>query len=360
MLDAYLYRPIFYNLLLILTLYLFIKYREKKGVIENQYKPQKTQAVYFLASLLILFLGFRPISGYYFGDTSNYFIVFNSMKGDIFFDWKKGDILFNGLMYFCAQIMSVEGFFTIIAGIYIGCGAKAVTRLFPQNSWIAFLMYVGAFSFFSYGTNGIRNGAAAAIFILALSYMDKKKILFILIAISLGFHKSMMLPAMAVLISLLYNNSKIYLVIWLLAIPISFIGRGFFESFFGQLGFDDRFSYLTTKADDSLFSSTGFRWDFLLYSSVPIIVGFYCILKKKTTSKFYALLLNTYIIANTFWILVIQANYSNRIAYLSWFLYPIVLLYPFVHFRIWNYQYKKIAWVLLLHFSFTYFMWIIS
>ena len=37
-----------------------------------------------------------------------------------------------------------------------------------------------------------------------------------------------------------------------------------------------------------------------------------------------------YILANTFWILVIRANFSDRFAYLSWFIYSAVLIYPLV------------------------------
>lgn len=37
-----------------------------------------------------------------------------------------------------------------------------------------------------------------------------------------------------------------------------------------------------------------------------------------------------YLLSNTFWILVIRANFSDRFAYLSWFIYSIVLLYPLV------------------------------
>ena len=54
------------------------------------------------------------------------------------------------------------------------------------------------------------------------------------------------------------------------------------ENFFAGLGFDDRLnSYITSDEYDDQFSDVGFRWDFLLYSVMPIILGWYVVIKKK-------------------------------------------------------------------------------
>lgn len=94
---------------------------------------------------------------------------------------------------------------------------------------------------------------------------------------------------------------------------------------------------------------------FLLYSSMPILLGFYILQKRKITDRIYVILLNTYILANAFWIIVINASFSNRFAYLSWFLYPIVLVYPLLKLSIWKDQSRKTALILMFHCSFTYF-----
>ena len=51
---------------------------------------------------------------------------------------------------------------------------------------------------------------------------------------------------------------------------------------------------------------------------------------------------------------------TNRIAYLSWFLYPIVLIYPFLQEE-WedDNQYRIFSVVMLAHLGFTLFMNII-
>lgn len=358
MIPDYLYRPIYYNLLLIITfstalkIYISTKDRFQRRVNINL-------QTYILAFFLIIFLGLRPIT-YEFVDTPNYAFVYSQMHNNLLFDWKSGDALFNGIMYLCAQVMPVEGFFLLIETIYIVCALLALSRFFPQSLWIAFIAFIGNFSFYGGAINGIRIGAATSIFLLGLSYFNKRWIAISLILISIGFHKSMLLPVLALILSLLYKNSKIYMLLWVLSIPVSLFSGGWFEIFFGNLGFDERLGYLTAEVDESLFSHTGFRWDFLLYSSIPIIIGYYVIVKKKITSVYYNLLLNTYIISNAFWILVIRANYSNRFAHLSWFLYSIVLIYPFIHLPAWKDQSNKVAFVLLLQYAFTYFMWLIK
>ena len=105
------------------------------------------------------------------------------------------------------------------------------------------------------------------------------------------------------------------------------------------------------------YTKTGFRWDFLLYSFMPILLGWYVIFKKKVINSTYQLLLGTYIFANAFWIMVIRAEFSNRFAYLSWFLYPIVLAYPLLKFKLWpKTQGQKTAMIMFAHLAFTLIM----
>ena len=72
---------------------------------------------------------------------------------------------------------------------------------------------------------------------------------------------------------------------------------------------------------------------------------------------FYARLVNTYLLANALWVLVIQTSFSNRFAYLSWFMMPWVLLYPFVPGKIIDRpRTGLIAAILCAHYLFTYVM----
>lgn len=362
MIPALLYPPIYYNLLLVLTLITAYQLNARLSVYKvYRVKVRNEQWAWVLAIVLSVFIGFRPISGI-FVDTTTYARTFADYQLSALSEIKlvNDDYLFSMLMFYSSKIMNVNWFFFILAVIYIFSSLWALRRIFPNNVWVAFILFIGAFSFFAYGTNGLRNGIATSLFLLGLSYANKKWLALIVMIIAVGMHKTMMLPLFAFICSLFYRNSKFYLILWLITIPVSLLSGGFWENLFGGLGFDDRLSFMTTEADAAEFSHVGFRWDFLLYSSVPIAVGYYVLFRRQISSVFYSYLLNTYIISNAFWILVISANFSNRFAYLSWFLYPVVLLYPFMHFNLWKRQYSMVALVLVLHFSFTYFMWLIS
>jgi surface polysaccharide O-acyltransferase-like enzyme len=62
------------------------------------------------------------------------------------------------------------------------------------------------------------------------------------------------------------------------------------------------------------------------------------------------------VFANAFWILVIRANFSNRFAYLSWFMMALVIIYPLLKKEMIKNQYKVLAKVMLIYFAFTFLM----
>lgn len=109
-------------------------------------------------------------------------------------------------------------------------------------------------------------------------------------------------------------------------------------------------------AEGAKFSSTGFRYDFLAYSAAAVYTGWYFIFKKKYNDKIYINLYNTYLICNAFWILVIRANFSNRFAYLSWFMMGLVIIYPFLKKEFFINHHLLVGKVLTVYFLFTYLM----
>ena len=64
----------------------------------------------------------------------------------------------------------------------------------------------------------------------------------------------------------------------------------------------------------------------------------------------------TYIYSNAVWVLLIRLPFTNRFAYLSWFLYAIVLAYPLFKFHLWRNQGQKVAMIMMAHVSFTFLM----
>ena len=350
------YYPLYINMCLVLVLLTVFHSR-----ILNMNDQKNTIYTYTVGLLLlvflILFMGQRPIH-YLFGDTVNYIVGFTNYKyGTPLVE--DSDLGWHLFMRFMAQHISIHTFYTIVCFLYIFPMYKISKQCFGNYWFYAFLMFVISFSFWTYGVNGIRNGAAGSLFLWGLCYRDRKWIMAIFFFIAISFHKSLFLPVLAFIITYFYDNPKVYIKGWLACIPLSLVLGSFWIGLFAGLGFgDDRFSdYLLTEADTRFFSSTGFRWDFLFHSSFAVFAGWYYIYKKNYKDKFYNQLLSTYLICNAFWILIIEANYSNRFAYLSWFLMAIVIIYPLLKAELVKRQHFFIGKIMLAYFSFTYLMY---
>tara|TARA_R110000868_G_scaffold59789_4_gene183417 strand:- start:1626 stop:2651 length:1026 start_codon:yes stop_codon:yes gene_type:complete len=311
---------------------------------------------YSLFILLTLYIGLRPVSGRYFIDMATYARIYEGYAhgGQITLDT---DVVFQQFMRFCSGFLPTNLFFLLCAMIYIVPLFIISKRFFKEYWFYAFFMFVVSMSFWTYGVNGIRNGLATSLFLLALAFYNKKGLMIVFFIISCLFHQTIYLPIGAFILTLFFKNSKWYFIGWLLAIPLSIALGGFWENLFASLGFaDERFSGYLVGEKDAAFVNSGFRFDFLFYSSFPVLIGAYFIFKKKYNDLIYKQLFNIYLTTNAFWILIIRANFSNRFAYLSWFLMPLVIIYPFIKNNSIKKQHKTIGLVLFFYFLFTYFM----
>ena len=353
------YTPIYYHVMMLLVM-ITLLHAYSNDLFDPGTKSFAKGMGYFLLLVILSYMGTRPVS-YVFVDMTTYSQTYNLIASGQT-PVVKSDYLFNYFLIYSTKIMSDRMFFFLCALFYtVPC--YVFSRKYCGSYWFyVFLIFIGSYMFWPFGTNGIRNGLATAIFIWALCFYERKIWLYALMGLAYGMHSSLIIPIAAFAVSGVYKNPKIYLYIWLVAIPLSLAGGGFWEGFFGGLGFGD-----DTRAEDYLtkgnvnndkFSSTGFRWDFLFYSSFAVFAGWYFIFKKHITDKFYIHLWGTYMIANAFWILVIRANFSNRFAYLSWFLMAPVIAYPLLRYKMFPNQYRVVGAVLTLYYLFTYFMFL--
>ncbi len=361
--DPSLYYPVYMYSLLFLTIGYTASISKYGTFLIQRNTNQPLVLIYIF--LFVLLVGLRPISGYYFGDTSNYAQSYNLfVNGILQYNPDSKEWFFNWLMYQCSQVMDVHGFFLLVEILYVSPVLWACKKLVPNHALLMFLVCMGAFSFFTYGTNGIRNGMACSLVIATLACANgnliQKIIGGILAFLAFNIHRSTALPIACILVTFFVKDTRMILGWWIASIFLSLIAGGSIEAFFTGLGFDDRLSsYATDDSADAMFSSTGFRWDFLLYSAMPILLGYYVVIKRKIWDKNYLFLLHTYILCNSFWVMMIRASYSNRFAYLSWFLYALVLIYPCLKLPIWKDQGKKTALIILGHLGFTLFMYLI-
>jgi len=354
------YTPIFYNFILLLVVVVYFQ-SQHTTIDDGKNINRKLILGYLSLVITMLYMGVRPISGRYFGDMGRYALTFDDYASGVPLVLEK-DILFSMFMYASTFVMNVYFFFVLCAFLYVYPVYKISIKLFGDYWFYAFLMQASVITFWGAGTNGIRNGLAACCFLWALSRTNNKtRMLFVLG--SFLIHGSMLLPAAAFFLSLYVKNTKWYLYFWLLSIPLSFALGSVFESAFFNLGFgaEDRLSGYLTELDEGIDGGkTGFRWDFLIYSATGVFSGWYFIIKKKYEDQIYTQLFNIYLICNAIWVLVIRANFSNRFAYLSWFLLGLVIIYPFLKMKFFNNQHLLIGRITFIFFMISYALAILA
>ena len=348
------YTSIYYNIMLLVVLFVFY-YTHTTSIDNKRNQGFIKVAGFFLLWFVFLYLGLRPINSIFIDMITYAHIFVNYQEGGHKVSIEDNDLFFQIFTMLCSKIMPIKIYFLLCAILYVMPMYVISKKWFEKYWFYAFLMLVISFSFWGYGTNGIRNGLATSFFLLALS-CNKRIYQIIWMVCAVGFHNTLLLPSLGFIITSFYNTPKSFFLLWIISIPLSLIFSSFWESFFANFIDDNRVSYLTSEVDVNSFSRIGFRWDFLLYSATGVFAGGYYLFKKKIKDETYSQLFNIYLFANTFWILVIRANYSNRFAYLSWFILALVIIYPWLKYNFTGKQTMKMGWIILTYFSFTYFM----
>ena len=385
---------IYYWLVFVVCLFLYFNYSGSNNCDKLLQKNSMVPAL-LLTAFLVVFMGLRPVS-YIFGDTVSYAYGYSFEMRNATFDIDFSSEWFWAFVKFmCQQAgLTVNAWFLIIEFAYLIFVFLGVRILLGENSWMAMLFFLSAFSTFTFGVNGIRNGCACSIVIFAFSIAANQNIAKLAIAgvfliFAFGIHRSISLPIAAFLAATyLIKSPKWAVYFWLVSIGISLVAGGPVMNFFMNLGFDDRMSSYGSSMDDnaSQFSQTGFRWDFLAYSAMPVWLTWYVTKKAEReraefgdtveeaetnitgagriadahSMRVFNILATTYILANSFWVMVIKAAFSNRFAYLSWFLYPVVLAYAVIRLHIWPDQDRKAGLILMLHALFTIIMFMLG
>ena len=357
--DPYLYFPLFMTLVGVLGVLTAFRY-----IGSSSYALQEEEHSFITPLLLCIFLvvwlGYRP-AHFIFGDTVNYAFGYNKLiPGNISIDWSQ-EWVWEWITVTCKSLgLSVKAYFLVAEAGYILSVLWAIKKFTPSNPMLGILFVIASLMFYQFGVNGVRNGLACHLIFLAMAFAfeDKYGPSFIICLIAFGIHRSVALPVAAFTVGYFFKDKVKYaLLIWLLSIPLSLVLGGTAINFFASLGFDDRMTSYTDGSNDmSVFASTGFRWDFLLYSFFPILMIWYVCIKRQIVDYWYNVLAITYCLCNAFWVMVITAAYSNRFAYLSWFMYPVIIAYPLINLPIWDDQDRKTGLILLAYVVFTLFM----
>lgn len=353
--------------LIVLTQALQLNGMDAYSIVYQPRSQSNNLKAFVLSLALVLFFGFRNPYSSVFADTIGYANrYFAIAKGGVYSVWytlssESSEVIWNSILILCGlNKLGIYTWFTIVAAIYIFGTYYAVKRIFPNNVFLGCTFAFLNFGFYSGAVNGLRNADALAVFLVAMSYtiVRNKSIrnlvaTCLLLIIAYLIHHSIILPAIALFASVyIVKKTNTAIWFWLLSIVISLTAGSTVSAFFENMGFDDRLtSYISSGANESsmaqMFSHIGFRWDFLIFSAVPIVWGWYVTNKLKWKDRAYEIILNTYILANSVWVMVIRAAFSNRFAMLSWFLYFLVISYPLLKFELYRNQGGRIALALI-------------
>ena len=349
-----LYEPIFNVFILLMVMW--VVFLCQRGIIFNEKIVSINSLLFiFIAVAIILYMGMRNPTTSIFGDTPNYYKNFMKIrgKGTPFSFTLGGEWVFNNLMNYFARYSDIKTFFTLCAAIYVGSLWLAMRRIFGNYDFIAFLVVCSMFTFWAYGVNGIRNGMGASVFILAMTFANTPVIMVALVVLALGMHNSIWIMVVAACLSWLYNSSQVYIGVWVACLLFSFFAGGIVQNYLVTFDFisgTDRYGNYLTSTE----YATGFRFDFILYSAMGVIAGYYFIFRREMEDEYYKWIYNIYLLCNAFWILIIRSSYTNRFAQISWFILPIVLIYPFLKQRQWVNHEKMVGYAILLFFAFTF------
>lgn len=364
-------------LLFVATIGTLILARKYKVATFNQVLAERkmvANASIFLCIFFSVLIGMRPMENgmaYMWADSAVYNNLYNESEGMPFvFNPQTENLIWDNLFYWwTSNSLEITPLFLLGAFLYFGCTYLACRKWFPRDTTMAYLVFLGAFSTYSYSFNGVKAGIAGAIFILGLAYYENRVLSVVLILLSWGFHHSMQMPVAAYILTLFFKSPKWYFYGWAFCVVMAILHVSAFQNLFGsisadQLNDEHGASYLLFDTTSKYIYQTDFRLDFLLYSAMPVLVGYKIVMKEKLkVSKQYAALLHMYLCTNGIWLLCMYASYTNRIAYLSWFMYPFVLIYPFLKEDLRGVlilksrnQYVQLAKVASYHLYFTLFM----
>jgi hypothetical protein len=293
-----------------------------------------------------------------YGDKYSYQTTFENIS--ILNLWLGKDVGFSVYTFVIKQIADDATFYFIVTAFLYLIGYFVFARSFFEKRYAFFFLLscFVSFGFSSYGVNTIRGGLALSLLLIGISYHKKMIWFFAFSILAILCHKSMLLPFVAFYLTRYNNTTKFYLYFWILCLVISFLNVSFITNFIQAIlgESDDRYSsYMSAETLERY--KAGFRVDFIIYSAIPILVGRFYLFKLKLKDVFYQRLFNTYLFANAIWLLVIRMAFTDRMAYLSWFLIPFILLYPLLKYPLRINQKKWVIIILLGIFGFTSFMY---
>lgn len=281
--------------------------------------------------LFFLLVAFRPIGIDGFEDTPMYMQWFKQASESHRFSLNN-DIGYDILNFLMAQVFSVRVYFIFLALI----GGVLVYQIFVHINktyvWIMIGVYCVMSFHFIFHSVLIRQNLAFLLFLYAIVEKNIKfKVVFF--ALSILFHKSMFIPLSIYTVVSLFNiKPQYYFIVWVGAVIISLWCGDLIINTIRTLNIetflDHRIKYIYENDPNSgYYSEKKWPWKTLFASFLISIFGLF--ISRTLKDRQYDTLISIFIASNSIWIIFMRANFHYRIAYLSLFLIPLILLFPF-------------------------------
>lgn len=353
--DSHFYYILFGSIVLVVTFFSSIELLSTRGRLRLSVQANRLR-VFLLISFVIGFIGFFPVGSD--SDKERYLYLFDNIFS-VSFDKDLGWVFYTYLSRVILKNATL--FFLVTALLYTIGNYLFLRKIVPiQYLFYILLSTFGSLGYFGYGVNTIRAGIGLSFFLIAFTYRKKLVVFFLISVLAVFIHKSMIILLAAFLITQYVSKSKWFIGLWVFSLVFSILDISviidFIQSNFS--GVDERVgSYLGTETSEVY--NSGFRYDFLIYSIIPIVTGYYYLNKLKFNDITYLRLYNIYLVVNAFWLLVIRIPFTDRFAYLSWFLYPLLMLYPLFYARNIKNRNRKIALIMFGIVLFNFILLII-
>lgn len=318
--------------LFVFTLWVFmISFAPPNTILNNKYN------VRFLVGCLLLYVCY--IVGTFENPSPDMNIYVNQFVGyqdtSLFqaLTTSTKELLFTVFQWTMSRFTTEKAPFYISIWIVISTSLLfALSRMFkPWQVLLIFFSYLNYFIFFNFVTNIVRQGFAITMILIAIcSLLSKKnnKWFYFSIILAPFFHMSSLPLSVLLLILKRINVSlKIVMFSWIAAAML--LATGYNQKIFGYLYIYVPYIRQYTNAGLLNRYVNGVnRLDFLMFSSFILIIGLVIYKFWLHDDELYLKLIKIYSLFNVYFLAMGFIAYSDRIAYYSWVLLPIIVWYP--------------------------------
>lgn len=344
--DIHYIQEYYYYLIVFLCILTSISFFSYSG---RRYWDVLVNFVSFLfAAFMVYYIGTRAMN---IGvDTSSYQSIFKLYEYvNVFFIRK--DPFYDFLNYIFARLFNFQALLLFCAFLYMFCAFYGFKKIFKQDFYLPFLVFLISPYFVNAGINVMRSGVAASLFLAGLGVYYTKgrnwKVVFWFLG-SVLFHASMFVPLIFFLITRFIKNTKLIFSAWLGSIVLSVLQINIIASLVNVLEVISARagSYVVPDSEES-------SWvNFFIFGFFPVAFAVYNIVVLKYKNDFYKWLINAYMLTHIPYIILINTQFASRLGYLAEFLMPVVLLFPLLIEPELKIKYSRLLLCLIIFFVF--------